>query len=111
MTIGRNMHEGSTFEVTAQSGRKGLWRISLDAEALTLAAVDGDESFQISRTDAEQRIALRELRFIRPLLVVSISKTKVVFLLEQAQAASYTDISQMASGQGPPPSAERYDNR
>ena len=85
------MDEGSTFEVTAQSGRKGVWRLSLDAAALTLAAVEGDESFHISRTDAEDKTTLRDLRFTKPFLVVSIPKKKVMFQLERAQAASFKE--------------------
>ena len=82
------MNEGSTFEVTAQAGRKGVWRVSLDAEALTLAAVDGDESFQILRSEAEEKTRLCELCLMKPALVVSIPKTKkMVFKMEHAQAA------------------------
>ena len=49
------MNESSAFEVTAQAGRKGIWTVSLSAEALKIAAVDGDESFQIARADAEEK--------------------------------------------------------
>lgn len=82
------MNKSSTFEVTAQAGRKGVWRVTLDKEALTLAAVNGDESFRIMRADAEEKTELRESRFIDPLLVVSIPKKKAIFKLERAEAAS-----------------------
>ena len=81
------MNESITFEITAQAGRKGVWRVSLGAEALTLAAVEGNESFQISRADAEEKIELHMWRFHQPILVVIISKKRIVFKCEQAPAA------------------------
>lgn len=80
------MYESYTFEVTAKSGRKGTWNISLNARDLMLTAVDRDESFQILRVDAEEKIELRESSFTAPLLIVSIPKKKVVLKLEHKQA-------------------------
>ena len=82
------MNESSTFEVVAEVGRKGAWTVSLDAESLTIAAVNGDELFQITRAEAEEKAELRESRLTNPFLVVSIPKKKVIFKLDQAQAAA-----------------------
>ncbi|UCH49847.1 MAG: hypothetical protein JSU95_08830 [Betaproteobacteria bacterium] len=82
------MNESSTFEVVAEVGRKGAWTVSLNADSLTIAAVDGEESFQIARADAEEKAELRESRLTTPFLSVSIPKKKVVFKLDRAQAAS-----------------------
>jgi hypothetical protein len=82
------MTESRSLKVTAQAGRKGVWTVSLDAEALTFAAGDGDESFQILRADADEKTELRESWFTDPLLLVSISKKKVIFKLRRAQVAA-----------------------
>jgi len=84
------MNEISSFEVTARSGHKGVWKVSLDAEAMTLTAADGDESLQILRADAEERIELRESRTAEQVLVVSIPgdwKKKAVFKVKLTRAA------------------------
>ena len=85
---GVQMNEANTFLVSTGtgSGRKGIWRVSLDADALTLADVEGDESIQILRADAEEKIVLHEWLFVI-LLVVTIQKEKVVFRLEPSQVA------------------------
>ena len=85
---GVQMNEANTFLVSTGtgSGRKGIWRVSLDADALTLADVEGDESIQILRADAEEKIVLHEWLFVI-LLVITIQKEKVVFRLEPSQVA------------------------
>ena len=82
------MNQSSTFEVVAEVGRKGAWTVSLGADSLTIAAVDGDESFQIARAEAEEKAELRESRLTNPFLVVSIAKKKVIFKLDHVQAES-----------------------
>ena len=85
------MNESSTFEVVAEVGRKGAWTVSLDTDSLTIAAVDGDESFQIARAEAEEKAELRESRISNPFLVVSIAKKKVIFKLDRDQAAAFKE--------------------
>ena len=86
---GVQMNEANTFYVSAQSGRKGIWKVTLEADALTLAAVDGppSESIQILRADAEEKIVLYESRFFFRHLVITIQKEKVVIELEPSQVA------------------------
>ena len=89
---GVQMNEANTFLVSAEAARKGIckgiWKVTLEADALTLAAVDGppSESIQILRADAEEKIVLQEWRFIRN-LVITIQKEKVVIELEPSQVA------------------------
>ena len=85
---GVQMNEANTFFVSAQIGRKGIWKVTLEADALTLAAVEGGESIQILRADAEEKIVLHEWLwlFVR-MLVITIQKEKVVFHLEPSQVA------------------------
>jgi len=86
------MNEGTSFEARALAGRKGVWRVSLDAETFTLAAADSDESFQVLRVDVEERVELQEPPFTKPFLVVKIpKKKKVVLKLERAQAAAFRE--------------------
>lgn len=85
------MSESSTFEVVAEAGRKGTWTVSLNTDSLTLAAVDGAESFQIPRAEAEEKAELRESRLTNPFLIVSIPKKKVIFKLNRTQADSFKD--------------------
>ena len=86
------MNEANTFLVSAEANRKGIckgiWKVTLEADALTLAAVDGppSESIQILRADAEEKIVLHEWLFVI-LLVITIQKKKVVFRLEPSQVA------------------------
>jgi len=42
--------------VAAKKGRMGVWSVSVDIEALTFAAVDGDETVQILRTDLKTNL-------------------------------------------------------
>ena len=83
---GVQMNEANTFYVSAQSGRKGIWKVTLEADALTLAAVEGGESIQMLRADAEEKIVLQVWRFIR-FLEITIQKEKVRFELERSQVA------------------------
>ena len=89
---GVQMNEANTFLVSAEANRKGIckgiWKVTLEADALTLAAVDGppSESIQILRADAEEKIALQEWLFFRH-LVITIQKEKVVVELERSQVA------------------------
>lgn len=83
------VNDGSTFEVVAEAGRKGPWTISLDADRLTIAAVNGVESFEIARAEAEEKAELRESALTNPFLIVSIPKKKVVFKLDRDQAVLF----------------------
>ena len=85
---GVQMNEANTFLVSAQSGRKGIWKVTLEADALTLAAVEGGESIQILRADAEEKIVLvvHEWLSVR-ILEITIQKEKVRFELERSQVA------------------------
>ena len=90
---GVQMNEANTFLVSAEANRtgicKGIWKVTLEADALTLAAVDGppSESIQILRADAEEKIVLQESRFFFRHLVITIQKEKVVIELEPSQVA------------------------
>ena len=66
---GVQMNEANTFLVSAEANRKGIWKVTLEADALTLAAVDGppSESIQILRADAEEKIVLHECLISRAL--------------------------------------------
>lgn len=85
------MNESVSFELKA-TRRKGIWTISLGQDTLTLTAVDGNESFELTRPDAEEKIVLFEPRAsfanVKPSLIVRIPKRKLSFKLEHAQAAS-----------------------
>ena len=83
------MNEPISFEVTAQAGRKGVWTVTLSTDELKIIAVDGSESFQIARADAEEKTELRESRITKPFLIVSFPKKKVVFQLDHDQVAPY----------------------
>ena len=89
---GVQMNEANTFLVSAEANRKGIckgiWKVTLEADALTLAAVDGppSESIQILRADAEEKIALQEWLFFRH-LVITIQKERVDVELERSQVA------------------------
>ena len=85
------MNQSSTFEVVAEAGRKGTWTISLNEDALTMAAVNGEESFHIARAAVEEKVELRESRLTNPFLIVSIPKKKVIFKLDRAQADSFKE--------------------
>jgi hypothetical protein len=81
------LNEDMTFEVTAQGGRKGVWRVSLDTDVVTIAAVDGEESFRVPHGEAETTFELRNWLFTKSMLIVNIGKKKkVVFLLDRPQA-------------------------
>ena len=102
---GVQMNEANTFLVSAEANRKGIckgiWKVTLEADALTLAAVDGpdiqrlgglhlharSESIQILRADAEEKIVLHESLFFFRHLVITIQKEKVVIGLERSQFA------------------------
>ena len=86
MEVG-HMNEFITIDAAAQAGRKGAWTITLGAESLTFAAVAGDESFEITRIDTEEKTELRNPGSGNPLFIVSIPK-KIIFKLESAQAAT-----------------------
>ena len=87
---GVQMNEANTFLVSAEANRKGIgkgiWKVTLEADALTLAAVDGppSESIQILRADAEEKIELHEWLYR---LVITIQKERVVIELERSQVA------------------------
>ncbi len=89
---GVQMNEANTFLVSAEANRtgicKGIWKVTLEADALTLAAVDGppSESIQILRADAEEKIELHEWLFVR-MLVITIQKERVDVELERSQFA------------------------
>jgi len=89
---GVQMNEANTFLVSAEANRKGIckgiWKVTLEADALTLAAVDGppSESIQILRADAEEKIELHEWLFVR-MLVITIQKERVDVELERSQVA------------------------
>ena len=89
---GVQMNEANTFLVSAEATRrgicKGIWKVTLEADALTLAAVDGppSESIQILRADAEEKIVLHEWLFVR-MLVITIQKERVDVELERSQVA------------------------
>ena len=101
---GVQMNEANTFLVSAEAARKGIckgiWKVTLEADALTLAAVDGpdiqrlgglhlharSESIQILRADAEEKIVLHEWLSFKN-LVITIQKEKVVIGLERSQFA------------------------
>ncbi len=89
---GVQMNEANTFLVSAEAARKGIckgiWEVTLEADALTLAAVDGppSESIQILRADAEEKIVLHEWLSFKN-LVITIQKEKVVIGLERSQFA------------------------
>ena len=90
---GVQMNEANTFLVSAEAARKGIckgiWKVTLEADALTLAAVDGppSESIQILRADAEEKIVLHESLFFFRHLVITIQKEKGVIELERSQVA------------------------
>ncbi len=81
------MDEENSFEIVAQAGRKGTWRLSLHPDSLELKALQGDESFEISRSESVEKIELRQSRFFNPMLVVSTPK-RIVFQLEPPQLAA-----------------------
>ena len=89
---GVQMNEANTFLVSAEAHRKGIgkgiWKVTLEADALTLAAVDGppSESIQILRADAEEKIVLQEWLIFKN-LIITIQKEKVVIELERSQVA------------------------
>ena len=88
---GVQMNEANTFLVSAEANRKGIckgiWKVTLEADALTLAAVDGppSESIQILRADAEEKIELHEWLYRN--LVITIQKERVDVELERSQVA------------------------
>ena len=89
---GVQMNEANTFLVSAEANRtgicKGIWKVTLEADALTLAAVDGppSESIQILRADAEEKIVLHEWLSFKN-LVITIQKERVDVELERSQVA------------------------
>ena len=85
---GVQMNEANTFYVSAQSGRKGIWKVTLEADALTLAAVEGGESIQMLRAHVEVNQVLKEW-FSSVFLIFKIEKKEVVFPLEPSHAALF----------------------
>jgi hypothetical protein len=83
---GVQMNEANTFLVSAEANRKGICKVTLEADALTLAAVEGGESIQILRADAEEKIVLQESLLGR-WLAITIQKERVGVELERSQVA------------------------
>ena len=79
--------ENSGFEVTAQAGRKGGWKVALNPESLTVTAADGSESFEISRSDAEEKVEIRGGSLSEPFLVIRVPK-QILFKIGKTQAAA-----------------------
>ncbi len=75
----------TSFEVKALAGRKGFWRITITAEALTFSAREENESLSILRTEREEKTELHESRFSAPSIFVYVGKKRVVFKLEKNQ--------------------------
>jgi hypothetical protein len=79
--------ENSGFEVTAQAGCKGVWKVALNPESLTVTAADGSESFKISRPDAEEKVEIWGSNFSEPFLVIRVPK-QILFKMGKTQAAA-----------------------
>lgn len=79
--------ESGGFEVAAQSGRKGVWKVALNPESLTVTAADGSEFFEISRSDADEKIEIRRIGLSEPFLVIRVPK-QILFKMGKTQAAA-----------------------
>ncbi len=75
----------ASFDVKAVAGRKGFWRLTVTAEALTFSAREENESFSILRTEREEKTELHESRFAAPSIFVYVGKKRVAFKLEKDQ--------------------------
>ena len=77
----------TVFEVTAVLGRKGTWAVTLGDETLTVASVEGDDSFVISKEETARKIELQKLMFA-PHLIIKIDKKQIAFKLDKPNMAS-----------------------
>lgn len=78
--------ETGSFDVTAQGGgHKGAWNVSLNPESLGITAADGSESFEILRSDAEEKIEIRGAGVSEPFLVIHVPK-KITFKIQKTHS-------------------------
>jgi hypothetical protein len=75
----------STFIVKAASGRKGDWCVFIYPDFVRVQALDGSETFEIMKSDAEEKMELRTPKLIDPFLVIMTPK-RVAFKLDKSQA-------------------------
>jgi hypothetical protein len=74
--------EKSSFEIEAKFGRKGKWNLTVEPESIIITAADGKETFEIKRSEAEERIELRESKYGDPLMTVLVPK-RIIFSLNK----------------------------
>lgn len=82
------MSEINAFEATEHGGKKGTWSISLGSEDFSLTELETNETFLISRVEAEEFVELFGLSAPNPFLLVRLQKRKVVFRIVSDQAAA-----------------------